>query len=56
MRALRKTDIKLGLYHSLYEWFNQLYLLDKSNKFVTHRFSMVSESLSQLFNEDFHCM
>ncbi len=32
--ALRKTDVKPGLYYSLYEWYNPLYLKDV-NKFVT---------------------
>lgn len=36
---LNKTDIKFGLYHSLYEWFNPLYLADKSNNFTTNVFS-----------------
>ncbi|XP_066591240.1 alpha-L-fucosidase isoform X2 [Prorops nasuta] len=37
--ALRKnTDIKFGLYHSLYEWFNPLYLSDKRHNFTTNEF------------------
>lgn len=32
------TDIKFGLYHSLYEWFNPLYLSDKKNNFKTDVF------------------
>lgn len=37
--AIRKnTDIKFGLYHSLYEWYNPLYLMDKENKFTTDTF------------------
>lgn len=27
------TDLKFGLYHSLYEWYNPLYLADKTNNF-----------------------
>jgi len=34
-----KTDIHFGLYHSLFEWFNQLYLMDKANQFKTQLFS-----------------
>ena len=33
-----KTDLKFGLYHSLYEWFHPLYLQDKKNKFKTQDF------------------
>ncbi|XP_069692576.1 alpha-L-fucosidase-like [Periplaneta americana] len=33
-----KTDLKFGLYHSLYEWFNPLYLYDKGNNFSTQLF------------------
>lgn len=32
------TDMKFGLYHSLYEWFNPLYLEDKANNFTTNNF------------------
>ncbi|EEB19196.1 Plasma alpha-L-fucosidase precursor, putative [Pediculus humanus corporis] len=32
------TDLKFGLYHSLYEWFNPLYLEDKDNNFTTNGF------------------
>ncbi|PNF35620.1 Alpha-L-fucosidase [Cryptotermes secundus] len=34
----KKTDLKFGLYHSLYEWFNPLYLHDKNNNFTTQLF------------------
>ncbi|XP_067002311.2 alpha-L-fucosidase [Anabrus simplex] len=38
-RAIReKTDLKFGLYHSLYEWFNPLYLYDKENNYETQLF------------------
>ena len=33
-----KTDIHFGLYHSLFEWFNPLYLGDKNSNFTTQRF------------------
>ncbi|OXU22311.1 hypothetical protein TSAR_003392 [Trichomalopsis sarcophagae] len=34
----RNTEIRFGLYHSLYEWFNPLYLEDKKNNFNTDNF------------------
>ncbi|XP_077826096.1 tissue alpha-L-fucosidase isoform X3 [Macaca mulatta] len=36
--ALRKRNIRYGLYHSLLEWFHPLYLLDKKNGFKTQYF------------------
>lgn len=33
-----KTDLVFGVYHSLFEWFNPLFLLDKSNNFTTDHF------------------
>ncbi|KAK1121134.1 hypothetical protein K0M31_010447 [Melipona bicolor] len=32
------TNLKFGLYHSLYEWYNPLYLSDKDNNFTTQTF------------------
>ncbi|XP_011501393.1 PREDICTED: alpha-L-fucosidase-like [Ceratosolen solmsi marchali] len=37
--AIKKhTNLKFGLYHSLFEWFNPLYLQDKKNNFSTDFF------------------
>uniref|UniRef100_A0A8C2SGC5 Alpha-L-fucosidase n=1 Tax=Capra hircus TaxID=9925 RepID=A0A8C2SGC5_CAPHI len=36
--AIRKRDIRYGLYHSLLEWFHPLYLRDKENGFKTQSF------------------
>ncbi|XP_005102742.1 alpha-L-fucosidase [Aplysia californica] len=39
MNATRSnTDLKFGLYHSLFEWFNPLYLQDKKANFTTQNF------------------
>ena len=40
----RRTDIRFGLYHSLLEWFNPLYLEDKAAGFKTHKFVEVISS------------
>ena len=37
-----KSDIHFGVYHSLYEWFNPLYLEDKANNYRTQHFDFVS--------------
>ncbi|XP_020293551.1 alpha-L-fucosidase [Pseudomyrmex gracilis] len=38
-QAIRsKTNIKFGLYHSMYEWYNPLYLTDKRNNFSSNIF------------------
>ncbi|CAG9829563.1 unnamed protein product [Diabrotica balteata] len=36
--AVRAKNLKFGLYHSYYEWFNQLYLADKANGYKTQDF------------------
>ncbi|XP_049961897.1 alpha-L-fucosidase-like [Schistocerca serialis cubense] len=37
--ALReKTDLRFGVYHSLYEWFNPIYISDKANNYTTQEF------------------
>lgn len=36
-----RTDIHIGLYHSLFEWYNPLYLEDKRNAYKTQDFVKV---------------
>ncbi len=51
-RAIRtKTDLHFGTYHSLYEWFNPMYLEDKRNKFKTQTFVEVSEPKEKVRKE-----
>lgn len=34
----KKTNIHFGVYHSLFEWFNPIYLNDKANNYTTQDF------------------
>ena len=48
--AIRKnTTLRFGLYHSLYEWFNPLYLRDKSSGFKENNFVQVKFCLRLAF-------
>lgn len=47
--AIRQnTDLHFGLYHSLFEWFNPLFLTDKQNAFKTSYFPN-SKTLPELY-------
>ena len=39
--AVRKTDIHFGLYHSLFEWYNPLFLQDRDHLFQTRNYVQV---------------
>ena len=40
--ALKKSSrLYFGLYHSFFEWFNPLYVMDKENNFTTRNFFKV---------------
>ena len=48
--AVRKfPNLRYGIYHSLFEWFNPIYLQDKNNSFKTQNF--VTVSLVSIYTE-----
>ncbi|KAM5248616.1 tissue alpha-L-fucosidase [Ctenodactylus gundi] len=47
--AVRKRNIRYGLYHSLLEWFHPLYLLDKKNGFKTQNF-VTAKTMPELYD------
>ncbi|XP_074593785.1 alpha-L-fucosidase isoform X1 [Brevipalpus obovatus] len=45
--AVRGYNLTFGLYHSLFEWFNPLYVKDKENNFTT-RYFPVAKTMPEL--------
>ena len=60
MNAIRKTSkLHFGVYHSLFEWFNPLYMEDAKNNYTTQNFVVVRHSDEIIFfmssiNYQFH--
>uniref|UniRef100_A0A8D0GGJ7 Alpha-L-fucosidase n=1 Tax=Sphenodon punctatus TaxID=8508 RepID=A0A8D0GGJ7_SPHPU len=48
MSIRNKTDLHFGLYHSLFEWFNPLFLKDAASIFTTRNFPS-AKSLPELY-------
>lgn len=45
--ALAKTDVKFGVYHSVYEWYHPLYLKDPEEYAVKHLIPMLKELIEK---------
>lgn len=45
--ACDKTDVKFGVYHSIYEWFNPLYRKDPEEYAVKHLIPMMKEMIER---------
>ncbi|CAK1582110.1 unnamed protein product [Parnassius mnemosyne] len=52
-KAVREVGLKFGVYHSLYEWYNPIYVEDKKNNFSTHYYADTKlwPDLKQLIND-----
>ncbi|XP_075969352.1 alpha-L-fucosidase isoform X2 [Anticarsia gemmatalis] len=52
-KAVRDKNLKFGVYHSLYEWFNPIYNEDKRANFSTHKYVMTKlwPDIKQLVND-----
>ena len=46
-KALDKTDVRFGVYHSVYEWFNPLYLKDPEEYALKHLHPMLKELVTK---------
>jgi alpha-L-fucosidase len=45
--AVRKTSVHAGMYYSLYEWFNPIYLKDKNQYVVEHVLPQMKELINK---------
>ncbi|MCR5484468.1 MAG: alpha-L-fucosidase [Clostridiales bacterium] len=45
--ALSKTDVKFGVYHSVYEWYNPIYLRSPEEYAVKHLIPMLKELIEK---------
>ena len=45
--ALAKTDVRFGVYHSVYEWYNPLYLKDPEEYALKHLIPMLKELITK---------
>ena len=45
--ALAKTDVRFGVYHSVYEWFNPVYLRNPEEYAVEHLIPMLKELIEK---------
>jgi len=45
--ALSKTDVRFGVYHSVYEWFHPLYLKDPEEYALKHLHPMLKELITK---------
>jgi alpha-L-fucosidase len=46
-KAVRKTSVKPGLYYSLYEWYNPLWLHDKTKYVTEHEIPQMKDLIKQ---------
>ena len=45
-KAIRKTSVHTGMYYSLYEWFNPLWLKDKDKYVATHQWPQMKDLIN----------
>lgn len=52
-KAVRHHNLTFGLYHSLFEWFNPMYLNDHKNHFTTNDFvtKKIRPEMEEMVNE-----
>ena len=45
-KAVRKTSVRAGMYYSLYEWFNPIWLADRNKYVTTHMWPQMKELIN----------